>query len=122
MPGIIRNAARVVGYFSHDTSKQEVLCDGDACIISGTEERMRFYLETMMKDRGKGMIIKKTRFGEIMAGLMQGAAYAFDEKAYARFHPLMILNGVEELPTMRAFSKEDFPQPIHFLRITMVGL
>ena len=32
--------------------------------------------------------IRKTRFGEIVQGMMAGGAYGFDEEAYLRFLPL----------------------------------
>lgn len=56
-----------MGQFAYTESK-EVLCDGDACIIAGTEEQMRFYLDKLMGNKNE-FIIKKTKFGEIMIGI-----------------------------------------------------
>ncbi len=78
---------RVIGYFAY-TPPMYVVCDGDACIIAGSEAGMKRYIEAMVSGSLKGTRIKKTRFGEILKGLELGAAYAFDEEAYNRFHPL----------------------------------
>ena len=74
---------KVIGCFSYK-SKTEVTCDGDACIISGSEKSMRDYLLSMSKEAHDKSIIKKTRFGEIIRGLKRGGAYAFDEESYNR--------------------------------------
>ncbi len=34
------------------------------------------------------LIIRKTRFGEIVQGLTAGGAYGFDQESYSRFLPL----------------------------------
>jgi len=79
--------SKVIGYFAY-VSPAEVVCTGDACVISGSESAMRDYLIELNPD-GEGMhTIRKTRFGEIMFGIRSGAAYAFDEEAYSRFYPL----------------------------------
>ncbi len=78
---------RVIGYFAY-TPPMHVICDGDACVIAGSEAGMKRYAEAMVSGLLKGTRIKKTRFGEILKGLELGAAYAFDEEAYNRFHPL----------------------------------
>ena len=76
---------------------------------------MGFYLENMAKDEGK-YIVKKTRFGEIMAGIEAGAAYAFDEDSYLRFLPLASKIGVNNLPPRDCFD-ELSDIGVHFVRI-----
>jgi len=99
--------AKVIGHFAH--LPNDVLCDGDACIIAGSELALRNYLsrnylsEMTPGDVGR-YILKKTRFGEIMRGMHRGGAYAFDETAYSRFYPLAkceaVTTGSEDrLPT-----------------------
>jgi len=78
---------KVIGYFSYK-SQTEVTCEGDACIISGSENAMLDYLLSISKEAHDTSIIKKTRFGEIIQGLKRGAPYAFDEESYKRFYPL----------------------------------
>jgi len=60
-------------------------------------------------------IIKKTRFGEIINGLRQGGAYAFDQEAYGRFLPLAQLNGMNGLDVLRKVKEIE-----HDLKVIMV--
>ena len=79
--------SKVIGYFAY-ISSTEVVCDGDACVISGSEQMMHNYIKSI----GSGLVvnhtIKKTRFRDIIAGMKMGAPYAFDEESYNRFYPL----------------------------------
>jgi len=101
-----------MGYFSHGA--ESVFCDGDACIIAGTAEKMREYLN-QLESGEENERIKKTRFGEIMEGLKRGGAYAFDEESYDRFLHCAEINGIEGLPGKEGFA-ELAPTP-HFIRI-----
>jgi hypothetical protein len=95
--------SKVIGYFAF-LSPTEVVCDGDACVISGSEESMRNYLKSISPETCKQNTIKKTRFGEIIQGMKMGAPYAFDEQSYNRFFPLANRVGF----TLR---EEDFSVP-----------
>ena len=114
----IKAYSKVIGYFAY-TLSGEVFCDGDACIISGTEDGMRFYLKKLTEG-GDAFIIKKTRFGEIMTGIEKGAAYAFDEGAYSRF-----LQQANKLKMNGLPSNDFFTEPsgseMHFLRLQFFG-
>jgi len=90
---------RVIGFFAY-FGKGEVICDGDACIIAGSEAKMRDYISRMNLKGSPA--IKKTRFGEIKKGLRLGAAYCFDEEAYSRFYPPAEKAGIKAGP-------QDFP-------------
>ena len=79
--------SKVIGYFAF-SSPTEVICDGDACVISGSEKGMRNYIKSISPESPKKNTIKKTRFGEIVKGMTMGAPYAFDEQSYNRFYPL----------------------------------
>jgi hypothetical protein len=79
--------SKVIGYFAY-SSPTEVICDGDACVISGSEESMRNYIKSVPSTHPKRNTIKKTRFGEIIDGIKRGGSYAFDEQSYNRFFPL----------------------------------
>ena len=107
------NDTKIIGYFAYATPT-EVFCDGDACIIAGSEIDMKRYLQALTDDEGEKYTVKKTRFGEVMRGMRLGAAYAFDEAAYNRFYPLAKGDGLD----LRA---EDFsgPSPTgrHFVRV-----
>ena len=119
IPTYLKYASKVIGYFSY-TNFGEVCCDGDACIIAGTEEKMRVYINRIEKSNQKD-IIKKTRFGEIINGMRQGGAYSFDKESYNRFYDIAITNGVTELPAKETFLEKSDVET-HFMRIQIVEL
>jgi len=105
--------ATIIGYFAA-TSRGDVVCDGPACIIAGSYKTMKDYLaKSNAKPPGTVKIIK-TRFGEILAVMRFGAAYAFDAESYGRFLPPAREAGM-------AFEDVDFtaekPGDIRFLTI-----
>ena len=79
--------SKVIGYFAY-ASPTEVVCTGEACVISGSRRATEEYLSEIDPDRRKTRTIKKTTFDEIKRGLLLGAAYAFDKASYRRFYPL----------------------------------
>ena len=85
---------KVIGYFAY-RSKTEVVCDGDACVIAGSDAELRAYISELNAVGGINPTVKKTRFAEIMRGLRLGAPYAFDEVAYNRFYPLAQREGLD---------------------------
>jgi hypothetical protein len=103
---------KVIGYLAYKTLR-EVLCDGDSCIIAGSQSKLREYVKKMYSG-GTEMTIQKVRFGEIKRGLDFGGAYSFDEEAYNRFYPLASKAGIN-------VGKEDFSGPtptgFHFVRV-----
>lgn len=117
IPGQIRGASKVMGYFAY-TQERQVFCDGDACIIAGSSEAMKSYLQRTAEG-ADDYTVKKTRLGEVMEGLKLGGAYAFDQESYTRFYELGRINGLDELPPEEVFSGP--PVEMHFIRIQMVG-
>lgn len=115
IPTYVKESTKVIGYFSY-SGGNVVFCDGDACIIADSEERMRLYLKMISTVEARD-IIKKTRFGEIMNGLKRGGAYAFDRESYCRFFDLVKLNGLEGLPEKESFSNNGETSEMHFIRI-----
>ena len=107
------NDTKVIGYFAY-ASSSEVVCDGDACIIAGSEADLRRYLSELAAGEGTQYTLKKKRFSEVTRGMRLGAAYAFDETAYNRLYPLANGEGFDLGP-------EDFsgPSPTgrHFVRV-----
>jgi hypothetical protein len=115
IPTHMRGSDKVIGHFSY-SRQRDVFCDGDACVIADTEEKIRDYLKRLPS--GDSMdIIKKTRFGEIVKGLRLGAAYAFDQGAYSRFFDLAKINGLNGLPEKESFSESGSATEMHFIRI-----
>lgn len=113
--GGIKEISKVVGYFAY-TNSGHVLCEGEACVIASTEERMQTYLNRSA-DHGEKYITKKTRFGEIMSGLGQGGSYAFDEESYSLFFDLLKMNGIDGFPAKASFSKNRPADGIQFVII-----
>ena len=108
--------AKVIGYFAY-ASQTEVVCDGDACLIAGSEADLRTYISELGVGDGINHTLKKTRFGEVMRGMNLGAAYAFDEEAYNRFYPLARREGYD-------FGPEDFSatgpgKGVHLVRVQL---
>ena len=105
---------KVIGYFAY-TSLTDVVCDGDACVIAGSDADLRTYLSELRFAEGINHTLKKTRFGEIMRGMRLGAAYAFDETSYNRFYPLAKREGLD-------LGAEDFSPTAtgrHFVRVQL---
>ena len=117
IPKQIKEAFKVIGYFAYTVIN--AFCDSDACIIAGSEALMKSYLQEAPTGNGKD-IIKKTKFGEIIEGMRQGGAYAFDKESYKRFKHCAELNGIYGLPTMDFFEQPS-PTGMHFIRIKLVG-
>jgi len=85
---------KAIGYFAY-TSPTEVVCTGDACVISGSRRAMEEYILEMDPERREMRTIKKTTFSEIKRGLLLGAAYAFDKVSYSKFYPLARRAGLD---------------------------
>ncbi len=118
-PVQIKETEKVVGYFSYINSC-DVFCDGDACIIAGSEELMKLYLCEMSGGGCNKDIIKKTCFGEIINGIKKGGAYAFDKESYDRFYTIAELNGINGLPSRDMFL--EYPEEkMNLVRIQFFG-
>ena len=108
--------AKVIGYFAY-ASQTEVICEGDACVVAGSDADLRTYISELRVADVVSHTLKKTRFGEIMRGMNLGAAYAFDEVAYNRFYPLARRAGYD-------FGPEDFSATgpgmgVHLVRVQL---
>lgn len=84
---------KVIGYFAF-ASPTEVVCTGNACVISGSVRTMKAFVKEIDPEGLQKRTIKKTLFGEILNGLKLGAAYAFDEESYKKFYPLARKEGL----------------------------
>ncbi len=105
--------SKVIGYFAF-VPPVDVLCEGDACVIAGSESSIKEYLSSMAADSTSRYQIRKTRFGEILQGMKRGAPYAFDAASYNRFFPIANKYGF-------SLKEEDFSVPTetghHFVLI-----
>ena len=107
-----------IGYFAF-ASPTEVVCTGDACVISGSVRAMKAFLSEINPDGQKGHAIKKTTFGEILRGLKLGAAYGFDEESYKKFYPLARKEG---LPVEKADFDGMKVKAFRFFTVQLKGL
>ncbi len=57
---------KVIGYFAYEPGGK-VVCDGDSCVIAGSDEKMKSYIAEFGKST-KTVTVKKTRFGEMPEG------------------------------------------------------
>jgi len=109
---MLSRSRTVIGWFAF--AGPNILCDGDACVIAGSQEAMRRIMARRSTRGAPSLTIKKTRFGEVMTGLSLGAAYCFDEEAYNRFFPLAQREGL-------SLGPEDFADPgprgVHLVRV-----
>ena len=120
LPAYVKESSKIVGCFSY-INHDDVFCDGDACIIAGSEELMKTYLRKLSSCCFDRNIIKKTRFGEIINGIKLGGAYAFDQESYSRFLPIAQINGIDDLPGIDWFLDKT-KMELNFIRIQFVGL
>jgi hypothetical protein len=116
-------AHKVVGYFSH-SPEGGVFCDGEACIVAGTETLMYLYIQEMIisdenKKKAKSMVVKKTRFGEILAGLTRGGVYAFDKESYLRFFSFAKKYELDNFPEPEDFFSKQPPTGLCFITIQL---
>ena len=93
---------KLIGYFAFRAGTMYAFCDGDACVIAGSEKALKTYIIKLGKGEIKGYTIKKTRYGEILKGLKMGAAYAFDKEAYDVFYPLAKDGGLKMFELFRS--------------------
>lgn len=105
-------ATRVVGVYAYSEHGKVFLYD-EGCVVAGSEQAIKIYLEAFPPYPNRNMRVSKLRFGEIFDGLTSGAAYAFDKEAYARFYSLARRAGVDDL--------DGFPDkaetPLQFMKV-----
>jgi len=107
----------VVGYFAIRKGTNSVLCDGDACVIGGSQKALNSYILNLAGDNPSKYSVKKTRYGEIRQGMRMGGVYTFDKRAYNRFLPLAKADGMN----LAEFKMEDDPKPHgHAVRLMRV--
>ncbi|MCP3892690.1 MAG: hypothetical protein GY702_28015 [Desulfobulbaceae bacterium] len=98
---MVKGKDAVIGYFAIHPP-QDVLCDGDACIIAGSQSALNRYINSLSYS-GVEFQKRKTRFSEIQDGLFRGGAYAFDKESYKAFYPLANKHGYH-------LEHEEFPE------------
>jgi len=111
----VKESSKIVGYFAYYADY--VFCDGEACIISNTEELMKSYLSKAGINE-KRETIKKARFGEILNGLGMGAVYAFDKPSFEVFSKIARVNDIDDLGIAQ-HSSEILEDELQFVRVQL---
>jgi hypothetical protein len=94
-----------------------MICDGDACIVAGSQEKMRQIVERIHGPSASQYTIQATTFEHIRQCMQFfGAAYCFDEEAYGRFLGPAQRCGIP-------VTEQDFSDPgplgMHFVRVQL---
>ena len=90
------DATRVVGVYAYYHPGKVFLYE-NACVVAGSEDLIKQYMESLANKPDRGMKISKLRFGEIYDDLKTGAVYAFDRQSYTRFYSLGRRAGIDDL-------------------------
>ena len=98
-------ATRVLGYIAVVPGGINVLCDGDSCVITGSEKAMRHYISVALVGPAAGYRITKARYGHVLEAMQMGGAYSFDEESFSRFVPLAGEDGIDVVD----FTPQDVP-------------
>lgn len=106
--------SRVLGFFAY-AGPGEVFRFEEACVITGSRERLRTCLAIHPELRNASLTLAKMRFADVHAGLDAGAAYAFDEEAFERFAPLARDAGIDVAET---FPKGE-PDALSFVKVVL---
>ena len=86
---------KVLGYVAVRPGTINVLCDGDSCIVAGSEKQMREYIAAFSADRDAAYRISKARYGHVLQAMKLGGAYSFDRESFSRFCPLAQADGLD---------------------------
>ena len=108
---------KVLGYVAVKTGTYDVVCDGDSCIVAGSEKKMNEYIKTFSNNLNTSYQISKARYGHILKVMRLGGAYSFDEESHSRFYPLACKDGMELVDfTPKNHEKPDGPS-ISLMRV-----
>ncbi len=111
-------AAKVLGYIAVVPGSINVLCDGDSCVIAGSEKAMNKCISAFGVDSAVPHRITKARYGHVMTAMKMGGAYSLDTESFARFAPLAREDGLDILEFKpQGKSKPDDTPGIPLMRI-----
>jgi len=86
---------KVLGYVAQRPGTPDVVCDGDSCIVAGSERKMNEYIKAFSNNLSINYQISKARYGHVLKVMKLGGAYSFDEESYSRFYLLACRDGME---------------------------
>jgi len=110
--------SKVLGFVASIPGTINMLCDGDSCIVAGSEKQMQDYIATMGFDHKAKYRITKARYGHVVQAMKLGGAYSFDRDAFSRLAPLIQQDGIDLVDfTPDAHRKQEGPG-IPLMRLT----
>lgn len=86
---------KVLGFIAVVPGSISVLCDGDSCIVIGSEKALKQYIKLSATDPDVGYRITKARYGHVLKAMKMGGAYSFDRASFSRFCPLAAEDGID---------------------------
>lgn len=104
---MINKDTKVLGYIAVQPGTTNVLCDGDSCIVAGSETLMEEYIAAFSGSRRAGHCTSKARYGHVIQAMKLGGIYSFDRESFTRFQPLARKDGMELID----FTPEDRSKP-----------
>ena len=111
---------KVLGYVAQKQGTPEAVCDGDSCIVAGSERKMNEYIKTFSDNPRTNYQISKARYGHVMKVMKLGGADSFDEESYSRFYSLACEEGMESVDfTPKNRSRPDGPS-ISLMRVQWI--
>ena len=109
---------KAIGYFAVRKGSVNMLCDGDALLIAGTQQLMTRYIIKLAEESPSKYKVKKTRYGEIMQGMQMGGVYTFDKVAFNKFLPLLKSEGKAIAEFKFADDPKAHPDAVRLMRVS----
>ena len=88
-------ATKILGFIAVVPGSINVLCDGDSCVVTGSEKKMKQYIAESAPEPGVGYRITKARYGHVLQAMKMGGTYSFDQESFSRFCPLAREDGID---------------------------
>ena len=115
-------STKVLGYVAVVPGTINVLCDGDSCIVAGSEKLMRDYIASFCRARTAEYHVRKARYGHVLQSMKLGAAYSFDAESFSRFSPLAREDGIEPVDYTPANRGRPDGPAIFLMRVNWVPI
>lgn len=87
--------SKVLGFVASIPGTINMFCDGDSCIVAGSEAQMQKYIALMSSNHKAKYRIIKARYGHVVQAMKLGGAYSFDREAFSRLAPLAQQDGID---------------------------
>ncbi len=110
--------SKVLGFAASIPGTINMFCDGDSCIVAGSEKRMQDYIAAVRSDPKAKYRIIKARYGHVVQAMKLGGAYSFDREAFSRLAPLAQQDGIDLVDFTPDRQTEQEGTAIPLMRLT----